>query len=357
MRSFHQLVIGAGRPDAITSMAFEMRAELRELGPSDIHALHRDPGVAEEVRRLDELPPGHPWDVLIYHASFGDPRVTRLLRGRSEQLVVVYHNISPSEYFLDIDPQFAAGLEWGRHELRLLRDRVALAVAVSEYNAADLRALGYPDPHVAPMGLRADRLNDLEDDPAIIRELERRMPEQFLVNVSQMLPHKRQHVLVQALHVLQWIEHRSIGLVVIGTPRSVPYVTAMRETVRRLRIDNVWFATDLDDRAAATVLRRASVFATASAHEGLGIPPLEAMSLGRPVVATSAAAAPETLGDAALILPPDAGPLLFAAAIGRLVDDEHLRTHLVRRGAARVRNLNEAAEPRRWIRLLQEMLR
>ncbi len=55
------------------------------------------------------------------------------------------HNVTPSRYFVDHDPAFAAGLEWGRHELELLRERTALAVADSRFNAEELAALGFAD--------------------------------------------------------------------------------------------------------------------------------------------------------------------------------------------------------------------
>ena len=79
----------------------------------------------------------------------------------------------------------------------------------------------------------------------------------------------------------------------------------------------------------------ASVFCYPSVYEGFGLPPLEAMALGVPVVATSAGAVPEVVGDAAeLVAPGDTAAL--AAALARTVDDDGLRSRLVRLGRERV---------------------
>jgi glycosyltransferase involved in cell wall biosynthesis len=71
-----------------------------------------------------------------------------------------------------------------------------------------------------------------------------------------------------------------------------------------------------------------------SIYEGFGLPPLEAMSVGTPVVAGSASCLPEVLGDAALLVPPrdDRG---FAEAVEALLTDQALREKLVQLGKAR----------------------
>jgi glycosyltransferase involved in cell wall biosynthesis len=91
----------------------------------------------------------------------------------------------------------------------------------------------------------------------------------------------------------------------------------------------------IDDRARADLLAGAHVFAYPSKYEGFGLPPLEAMAAGTPVVATRAGALPEVLGDGArLVTPGDAGDL--AAAIQLVLDDETERKRLVEAGRARV---------------------
>src|SRR3954468_24651571 len=95
MPAIHQVIVGAGRGDAITSMAIAVRDALKQLGPSEIYAHHLSPDVADEVFSLGLYGPSRSDDIIIYHASYGEPAVTQFLLSRRERLVIVYHNITP----------------------------------------------------------------------------------------------------------------------------------------------------------------------------------------------------------------------------------------------------------------------
>jgi glycosyltransferase involved in cell wall biosynthesis len=91
----------------------------------------------------------------------------------------------------------------------------------------------------------------------------------------------------------------------------------------------------IDDDTRRHLLAGALLLAYPSVYEGFGLPPLEAMAAGVPVLATAAGALPEVCGDAALLVPPgEVGTL--ATALERLASDEVLRADLIRRGEARV---------------------
>jgi glycosyltransferase involved in cell wall biosynthesis len=90
----------------------------------------------------------------------------------------------------------------------------------------------------------------------------------------------------------------------------------------------------LDEARRRSLLSEASVLAYPSLYEGFGFPPLEAMAVGVPVVATRAGAVPEVVGDAAeLVVPGDASAL--AAGLARVIDDAELRAKLVDAGRLR----------------------
>jgi glycosyltransferase involved in cell wall biosynthesis len=90
----------------------------------------------------------------------------------------------------------------------------------------------------------------------------------------------------------------------------------------------------LGERERAELLRGATALVYPSIYEGFGLPPLEAMSVGVPVVATAAGAVVEVVGDGALVVPAGAHDAL-AAGLVRIVEDAELRSDLAQRGAAR----------------------
>jgi glycosyltransferase involved in cell wall biosynthesis len=351
-----QVVVGAAPGDAITAMAHEIHQSLGAWS-AGIYSLFRDPAVAATVEQLHDLPPGSAKDVLVYHASFGEPRVTGALLRRPEQLVVVYHNMTPSTYYLHIDATFAAGLEWGRHELGVLAQRAVCSIAMSEFNARDLRQLGYDPVHVMPIGLRTDRLTTILPSTETSHEVKRRTCDPYVLVVSQLLPHKRHEHVLEAVHLLQSIHRRGVGLVVAGSRRSTVYADALERRARALRVRDVWFTGRVDDRELATLYRCAAVHVSASEHEGLGVPALEAMSFGVPVVVRDAGALRDTVGDAALVLPTSSGPSMFAEAIARVLDDPLVRAQLVTRGRDRARRIDaERTTATRFVPLLETLL-
>jgi glycosyltransferase involved in cell wall biosynthesis len=99
----------------------------------------------------------------------------------------------------------------------------------------------------------------------------------------------------------------------------------------------------------------ADVFVCVSEHEGFCVPVVEAMGFGVPVVAFGAAAVPETVGDAGLVLG-DKSPVVVAEAVRRVVVDSGLREELVVRGRRRAEELGLAASTARMREVLTPVL-
>ncbi len=332
----HQVLAAAAYGDAVTNEAVALRDVFRRAGQSDIFA-HNSDGRVPEVRRLTEFPArtaGRGERVVLLHCSIGEPAVTRFLADRAEPIVLRYHNITPPEFYEGHDRRLAHLLALGREELRQLRPRVAAAFAVSAFNADDLRELGYTDPVVVPLVHDTSRLLPLK-----LKEPLARLPGPeagpAVLFVGRLAPNKGQHLLIQAFHVLKTYLRPDVHLMIAGRPSPLTYAHSLEQFVSELALPDVRFFGHVPDAELAAIYRRADLLCCLSAHEGFGVPLLEAMAFDIPVVAWATSAVRDTVGDAGLLLP-DPKPAVVAEALHRVLSDAGLRRRLVTRGRRRL---------------------
>lgn len=337
----HQVIVTASPGDAITNAALETRTLLRrEGGRSDLYARFIDPVLLGEVLPLEMFPARRPGVAILYHASIGQAEVTKFLLDRPEPLAMLYHNMSPAEPFAPYDPSFSALLEQGRRELAMLRDRVALPLAVSCFNASDLQSYGYRDVAVAPLIVDASRLLSVKPHAETVR-WQAAVPGPVLLFVGQLLPHKQPHVLLQAFHVLCTYLLPEAHLFLIGAPRLPRYKEVLQFFIEELNLTHCGIIrSPVSEAELAAYYRRADAFVTLSEHEGFCVPLLEAMAFEKPILARACGAIPGTLEDAGIMIGPDDGSLVAAEAMYEILTNEPLRDDLVQRGSVRLRHFH-----------------
>lgn len=329
-------MVSAAPGDAITNAAMDLRASLRALGPSEIFAAFVDPGLAGEAYTLSDFPRvAGLADLVVVHVSIGEPALSEFLAERVEPLAVVYHNMSPAEAFEPWEPRFARLLDDGRRELADLARRARVAVGVSSYNAADLRAAGFDAVHVVPLAVDVDTLVGGEADPAMT-EMLAGLEGPVVLSVGQLLPHKRPDWTLMAYHVLVTHLVPEAWMVMVGPDRLGGYGAALRDMVRRLSLGRVHITGTISQAALVSCYRRAEVFMTASEHEGFCVPLLEALAFEVPVVARGFGAVPETLAGAGLLLGPQDGLMVAAEALREVIEVPALRASMVEAGRRRL---------------------
>ncbi|MCS6803238.1 MAG: glycosyltransferase family 1 protein [Chloroflexota bacterium] len=219
---------------------------------------------------------------------------------------------------------------------RFLRAADAL-IAVSEQTKRDVVALyGVPAEriHVIYEGV-ASRFQPV-DDPAQRAALRQRLglPERFLLYLGTIEPRKNLIALLDAYQSLV-AAGETADLVIAG--RRGWLFEPVFAHVRRLGLERrVHFLGWVEDADTPTLLSAARAFVFPSLYEGFGLPPLEAMACGTPVVASNTSSLPEVVGDAGLLVPPTDRAAL-AAALRRVLADDPLVTALREKGLRRAR--------------------
>jgi len=157
----------------------------------------------------------------------------------------------------------------------------------------------------------------------------------FVLYTGNIKPHKNVDRLIEAYALLRRQGVEDVQLLIIG--EEISRYPNLRRLVHRHQLHrHVRFFGFVPDETLAVLYRLASVFVFPSLYEGFGLPPLEAMAAGAPVITSNVSSLPEVVGDAAVLIDPmDAGTI--ADAMARVLGDADLRAELIRRGHERVK--------------------
>jgi glycosyltransferase involved in cell wall biosynthesis len=139
---------------------------------------------------------------------------------------------------------------------------------------------------------------------AVARVRERyQLDHRFLLYVGNIKPHKNLVRLIEAFSELRTGDLADLKLLIIGD--EISKLPALRHAVHRHKLHkHVRFLGYVPDDQLAVLYRLAAVFVFPSLYEGFGLPPLEAMASGTPVVASNVSSLPEVVGDAAVLVDP-----------------------------------------------------
>jgi glycosyltransferase involved in cell wall biosynthesis len=179
-------------------------------------------------------------------------------------------------------------------------------------------------------------------DERVAAELAQRKAEggADILFVGRIVPSKAQHELVKALWAFRRLYDGRARLHLVGGTSSFEYTKALQDYVDDLGLSAaVRLPGEVSDAALAAYFAAADVYLSLSAHEGFGVPLVEAMMAGVPVVTHGAGAVSDTVADAALVLAA-ADPSYIAAALQRVCTDERLRSTLTAAGTRRAAELS-----------------
>ena len=324
----NQWVPAAHRGDAIGDSARKMRTLLRGLGhEADLFALTIDDELAGDVRSFDD-PSARRGDITIFHYALPSP-MTEAFAGLGGRRVLLYHNVTPAEYFAPYDAALFRLAVLARADLGTLVGRVDLALGVSDYNRRELEGLGFAPTGVLPLAVDFSRVTRPVRRPA----LEAILDDDFVnfLFVGRIAPNKKieDHIRL-AEHYKRYVD-AFYRFIFVGRFDAVPgYYATIRALMTEYQLlpERFVFTGPVSDDELAVYYRHAAVYISLSEHEGFCAPLLEAMAAGVPVLAYGAAAVPETLGGAGVQFAPK--DLEYAAELlGALAFDDRLRRDVI----------------------------
>ena len=248
---------------------------------------------------------------------------------RHRPLVMTVHDLAPTRHpeFL---PHFRSRWYWGRWIPLTARwaDRLLVPSVSTKRDLVDL--LGIPEAriHVIPWGVPLDPPEEAFDRAAVAKVRSAYgLPDRYLLYVGTIDRRKDYATLLQALHGIDAGIHLAVAGSVIAGRTDFPQMIERAGLRDRVRV--LGYVSDED---LVGLFRGAAVFVYPSFYEGFGLPVLEAMACGTPVITYNTTSLPEVAGDAAILLDPPVTPEALAEQIARLLEDDALRRELIERG-------------------------
>ena len=342
MTRVHQFHPVLSPGDAMSDHVFALHDRIRGWGhEAEAYAIEAKPGVEREVvpyRRL--FREVRPEDTLILHYSMGSEVFDQLAK-LSCRRVLVYHNVTPPEFFMGINAHAAAAARLGRRRLAALAPRIDLAIGVSDYNTRELVAAGFTPTAAVPILIDWSRFAIAPDQTVLNAWSGPEAAGTKLLFVGRISPNKRQDELIRMLAYYRRCIDPAAQLLLVGASRDQPqYRQRLHALVRALALEaGVSFSGPVSQAELVAYYRCASVFVSLSEHEGFGIPLLEAMHHRVPVVALDRAAVGETVGGAGVLLR-DKDLAAAAEACALVVEREELRSALIAAGLRRVEDFS-----------------
>jgi len=226
--------------------------------------------------------------------------------------------------------------------------RATRVMTVSESSKRDILRFVDTEPDKIDVIYNAydERLAMEPREQDVVRVRERfQLSDEFVLYAGNVKPHKNLERLIDAFALVRKKGLDHLRLVLIGD--EISKYTALRRAVHQHQLHKyVRFLGYMPEETLAVMYRLAGVFVFPSLYEGFGLPPLEAMASGTPVVTSNVSSLPEVAGDAAVLVD-TYDPQAIADGIYRVLTDERLRRAMVHKGIARARQFSWEQSARR----------
>jgi glycosyltransferase involved in cell wall biosynthesis len=350
----HQVLATLGYGDAIGHEVLGIQRVLRAAGyESDIFvetADRRLEPVTRDYRELIDV--SHSDNLLLHHFSIGS-KASRTAYALPDRMALIYHNITPPEYFVGVHRTLARQCFRGRRELKAYVDRCEIALGDSEFNRQDLGALGFPRTAVLPVVPDFSHL-DRAPDPFVASQFDDEWTN--IMFVGRVIANKKIEDIIRAFHAYHTTINPRSRLLIVGIFSLFErYLGALNHLVEELGLQHVHFTGHVSDEELVAYYEIADLFLCASEHEGFCVPLVEAFYKRVPVLAYAATAVPATM-DGGGILYDTKDPLHIAALMDEVLSNADLQDEVLDRQTVAVARLRAKDFDGMLLRFVNDML-
>lgn len=229
-------------------------------------------------------------------------------------------------------------------------------ITISDSTKADIQSiLKIPEDKITVIPLAVDerfQSEVLANDVSRVKK-KLNLPEHYILHVGTLEPRKNLGFLIEVFaKALEQNQNKNLSLVITG--KKGWYYEGLFKKVEELNLgEKVIFTGYIDDGDKPALYKGARMFAFPSLYEGFGLPPLEAMASGVPVISSNTSSMPEVVGEAGILLSPK-NKNAWVDAISQVHNDSELRENMIRKNKVQVSKFSWAKSAKKTIEVYQK---
>jgi len=291
---------------------------------------------------------GHKVD-LIHQPCFSAPLFFR------KPVVVTIHDIISILYPKNIP--FASRMFYSKWMPFSYR-RAAQIITISESTKRDIvKVLGINKDKITVIPLAVDDKFKKAVTPAQLHQVKKKyhLPAKYILHIGTLEPRKNLGLLIKAFsEVIKDEKFADLSLVITG--KKGWYYEGLFDLVRELNVgQRVVFTGYFDEKDKPALYQGATVFAFPSLYEGFGLPPLEAMASGVPVISSNTSSMPEVVGEAGILIAPD-DERAWVLNLKKVLSDRVLREEMIQKNKEQVKKFSWDKTAQKTIAVYQKTI-
>jgi len=265
-----------------------------------------------------------------------------------KKTIVTCHDIIPIAYYNTRNPIWKLNAKGLRKAEKI--------ITVSEFSKKDIsKYIKYPEDQIEIIPPAVDHnLYYPNRNRAALKKYRIEETEKVILYVGAEEPRKNIQLLINSFSKLK-NKIPQVKLLKVGTPNYLGVREKLLEQIESFNLQkDIIFTGYVSERELAEIYNAVDLFVFPSLYEGFGIPPLEAMACGTPVITSNTSSLPEVVGDAAIVVDPyDADKLV--EEMYQLLTDDGLKKEMIRKGLKRSKMFSWDESARKTLRVYKEL--